>query len=580
MTARRLTTLLLTMLAGCAADRVATRPAPIEVGILAINDFHGNIQPPHLAITAPDGTTAVPAGGAAYLASAIATLRRAHPNSITVSAGDMTGASPLPSSIFLDEPTIAAMNAIGVDLNAVGNHEFDRGTTELLRLQNGGCGRNATPLPCQIDRNFTGARFRYLAGNTITASGESLLPGTAIRRFGRGSRQVTIGFIGLTTRTTATLVSPTGIRGIHFADEADTANRLVPALRKAGASTIVLLIHEGAYPRPDTDPDACNGLSGPIVEIARRLDPAIQVIVSGHTHKAYICPGIAGRSLLLTSAGKFGTLVTDMTLRFDPRTKRLIDSTARNVIVQGEGFDANGSTIAVSDMVPRFAADPAVATIVDRYVTAAEPLAKRIVGRMTRAPAPNDGPPRYHETELGNLVADAQLAAMSLPANGSAQVAFMNPGGLRTDLKVGQDGTVTFADAYAVQPFGNILMVRTFTGAQLRAVLEQQFEMAGGKPLILSVAGMTYAFDRSRPVGHRVSDILVQGRPLDDAAPYRVSMSNFLAVGGDGFTGFSAGQDVDASTVADVDALADYLGRATVTPPAVNRIADRTPPAG
>ena len=219
MTARRLTTLLLPMLAalpGCAAQ-VARSSQPIEVGILAINDFHGNLQPPHLAIVAPDGVTPVPAGGAVYLASAIATLRREHPNSITVSAGDMTGASPLPSSVFLDEPTIATMNAIRVDLNAAGNHEFDRGATELLRLQNGGCARNATALPCQLDQ-FPGARFRYLAGNTITATCESLLPATALRHFGQGKRGVTIGFIGLTTRTTGTLVSPAGIPGIRFVD--------------------------------------------------------------------------------------------------------------------------------------------------------------------------------------------------------------------------------------------------------------------------------------------------------------------------------------------------------------------------
>jgi 5'-nucleotidase len=579
MTARRFTTLLLPMLAalpGCAALVARTGAAPIEVGILAINDFHGNLQPPHLAITAPDGKTPVPAGGAAYLASAIASLRRAHPNAITVSAGDMTGASPLPSSIFLDEPTIATMNAIGVDLNAVGNHEFDRGTTELLRLQKGGCARNATPLPCRLEK-FGGARFQYLAGNTIMENGASLLPATAIRTFGQGSRRVTIGFIGLTTRTTNTLVSPTAIRGIHFADEADTANRLVPALRKAGADTIVLLVHEGGYPQPETDPNGCAGLSGPIVDIAKRLDPAIQVVVSGHTHKAYICPNIVSRPLLLTSAGKFGSIVTDMALRFDPHSKRLIDSSARNVIVQGEAFEVDGRTVGLSDAVPRFAADPVVGKIVDRYVTASGPLAERVVGHMTRAPAPKDGPPRRYETELGNLVADAQLAVMSVPENGGAQVAFMNPGGIRTDLKIGDGGAVTFADAYAVQPFGNVLMVREFTGAQLRAVLEQQFDM-GGKTLVLSVAGMTYAFDRSRPAGQRIIDVVVQGRPLSDAERYRVSVSNFLAVGGDGFTSFVVGRDVPGPGITDVDALSDYLGRSIVTPPPVNRIADRTPP--
>lgn len=571
-----------TALSGCAGlhalpDRAAP-DTPIEVEIIAINDFHGNLQPPRLAVPAGQ-TAAVPAGGAAYLASAVATLRRAHPQSITVSAGDMTGASPLISSLFLDEPTIATMNLIGIDLNAAGNHEFDRGIEELKRLQQGGCEQHAVAKPCQLER-FAGANFRYLAGNTITASGRSLLPGTALRSFGRGARKVTIGFIGLTTRTTGSLVSPAGIPGISFADEAQTANALVPGLRAAGADAIVLLIHEGGYPMPETDPNACEGLSGPIRGIVERLDPAIGVVVSGHTHKAYVCDyprADTAAPVLLTSAGRYGTFVTDLTLRFDPHTQRLSSRSARNVVVQSEAFTTSaGATITPSDSLPRFAPDPAVATIVSRYAAAAEPLAKRVVGRLSRAPEPRANAPKPYDSEIGNLIADAQLAAARAPATGGAQISFMNPPGIRADLRPAADGSVSFGDIYAVQPFGNTLIVRAFTGAQLRAVLEQQFSRPSGT-LVLNVSGMTYAFDRSRPAGQRILDATIGGQPLDDAALYHVVTSNFLATGGDEFTALRAGSDI-AGGVVDVDALAAYLAAAPVVDiPAGGRISDRTP---
>lgn len=583
MTIRIILAAIALTLGGC-----ATRPSgsaagdPIEVGIIAINDLHGNLQPPRLSVqAAPAGgaPVAVPAGGAAYLASAVDSLRRAHPHAITVGAGDLTGASPLASSLFLDEPTVAALNAMGLDLNAAGNHEFDRGTAELLRLQNGGCDRHVLAAPCQLER-FAGAKYRYLAGNTVGADGRNLLPGTAIRSFGQGARKVTIGFIGLTTRTTGSLVSPTSIAGISFPDEAASANALVPGLRKAGADAIVLLIHEGGYPKPETDPNACEGLSGPIRSIVDQLDPAITTVVSGHTHKAYVCDyrrGDAAPSVLLTSAGRYGTLVTDLTLRFDPRTRRLVGQSARNVIVQGEGYTTtDGMTVSTSPAAPRFAADPAVAAIVTRYVGAAETMSKRVIGRLTRVPRLRSAEPKPHESQIGNLIADAQLAATSAPDKGGAQVAFMNSGGIRADLKPATPGAVTFGDIYAVQPFGNTLAVREYTGAQLRAILEQQFTRPSGTN-ILSVAGLTYAFDRSRPAGQRVRDVKVAGKPLDGGVTYRAALSNFLSTGGDEFVAFTAGRDVAAGGL-DVDALAAHFARQTaLTPPATDRIADLTP---
>ncbi|MDP1027969.1 bifunctional metallophosphatase/5'-nucleotidase [Sphingomonas sp. KR1UV-12] len=550
--------LAVALLAGCAArtprvDGAASGKGPIEVHVLAFNDFHGNLEPPGIDIDA------VPAGGAAWLAATIGGLRKEARHSITVSAGDMTGASPLMSSIFLDEPTVAAMNLIGVDLNAAGNHEFDRGAEELLRLQRGGCAAVAvgtsTAKPCTLEP-FAGAGFTYLAGNTITAAGQSLLPATALRRFTEGGRTVTIGFIGLTTRTTQTLVSPAGIPGIRFADEADIANAEAAKLKAAGADAIVVLIHEGGA--QEAGPNDCRGLSGAIRPILDRLDPRVDLIVSGHTHRSYICDYAAyapGKPFLLTSAGKYGTLVTDAVLAIDPATHRVVAKSARNVTVRNQGV----------------VGEPRVAKLVARYAAASAPLAARPSGRLTESlPRPKEGA-GMTETRFGNLIADAELAAGK---GQGAQVAFMNPFGIRGALTPKADGSVTYGDLYAVQPFGNTLTVRAYTGAELRAVLEQQLD----RKILLSVAGMTYAYDAAKPAGSRITDAKVGTAPLDDRATYRVVLSDFLAFGGDGFSSLTVGRYVSGGPV-DVEAMATYLSAGPpVTPPPVGRIRVMTRP--
>jgi len=557
--------------AGVAAGSIS---GPIDVHVIAFNDFHGNLEPPGLSIDVADAdgrTVSAPAGGVAYLAAAIADLRAKAPRSIIVAAGDMTGASPIESSLFLDEPTVAAMNLIGVDLNAAGNHEFDRGIAELHRLQDGGCAKTGNGVPCRLDR-FAGAGFAYLAGNTITAEGRSAFPATAIREFRDGARVVKVGFIGLTTRATQTYVSPAGIPGIRFADEADTANAQVAGLRAAGADAIVLLIHEGGAVKGG--PNDCTALSGAIRPILDRLDTRVDLVVSGHTHRAYICDYAAydsARPFLLTSAGRYGTLVTDAVLSIDPATHHVVAKRASNIVVQNDGYvGADGRRVTPSDAVPRYAPEPKVGALVARYVAAAAPLASRPVGRLTGPLAKAKEGAGMTETPLGNLIADSQLAATR--ASG-AQIALMNPFGIRTSLNPDADGRVTYGDLYAVQPFGNTLMVRDYTGTQLRAVLEQQLD----RKIVLAAAGLTYAYDRSRPAGSRILNPRVGGLPLNDAATYRVAMNNFLAFGGDGFTTLTAGRDV-AGGPSDLDALAAYLTTdRPVAPPAIGRTVDRTP---
>ena len=274
------------LLAGCSST-----PAPVmDIALIGFNDFHGNLEPPRLAVPVPTegGTVQVPAGGAAYFASAIASLKAQHRHHALVSAGDMVSASPLVSALFLDEPTVEAFNTMGVDFHAAGNHEFDKGWRELLRLQHGGCEKNTVREPCQLSQPFAGANFPILTANTLRADGGTLLPATGLKRFTDNGHTITVGFIGLTLRATPTMVASTGVAGLHFADEAETANVLIPALRAQGADVIVVVLHEGGRTDAPVTAPGCQGLSGDIVPILERLDPAVDVVVSGHTHQAYV----------------------------------------------------------------------------------------------------------------------------------------------------------------------------------------------------------------------------------------------------------------------------------------------------
>lgn len=571
------------LLAGCGtATRWAGDPAPahIDITLIGFNDLHGNMEPPRMAhaVPSPTGPVAVPAGGMAYFASAIAALKARGPHHAVVSAGDMVGASPLVSSLFLDEPTIEAVNEMQIDFNAVGNHEFDRGWRELLRLQQGGCEKFTARQPCQISQPFKGARFGFLAANTVRVEdGRTLLPATGLKRFTQGGTTVTLGVIGLTLQATPTMVSPSGVAGLRFEDEAATANALIPQLKAQGADVIAVVIHEGGSTTAGVQETSCAGLSGDIVPILERLDPAVDVVVSGHTHQAYVCDYARvnpARPFLLTSAGQYGTLLTDIQLRVDTRTRRVVRKTARNVIVQGEAFTGSQGHVPMTSAVPSFPADPAVQKIVDTYRAAAIPLAQRPVGQAVSALRRVLTPSL--ESALGNLVADAQLHATRAPEQGGAQLSFMNPGGLRADLVPDVQGLVRYGQLFAVQPFGNQLVVKTFTGAQIRAVLEQQFASGSNtvqRPRVLSVSsGFAYQFDLSRPAGERVSQMVLQGAALRDDMPVRVVMSSYLDSGGDNFTVLTEGRDRLVGGL-DLDALEAYFRtQSPAAVPATNRI--------
>jgi len=563
---------LLALLAACAtAPRPVAHPpaAPVEVQILAINDFHGNLEPPNL--TAPAADAPVPAGGAAYLAGALKQLRT--PNSVTVAAGDLIGASPISSALFLDEPTIRALSLAGLELASVGNHEFDKGSAELKRMQQGGCEKFTRRQPCALEP-FAGAGFQYLAANVVGPGRQTLFPGTAIKQVGG----VGIGFIGMTLKETATLVSPSGVAGLNFTDEAATANALVAGLKAAGADAIVLLIHQGASIQGRYDDPSCPGLAGDILPILAKLDPAIQLVVSGHTHNAYICrvPGPGGTNRLLTSAGKYGALVTDIRLTFDRPGGTLTGEKGEFVIIQGEPIRTPRLTAPLVPSHRVFPADPEVAALVARYRDAASGAANRPVGRLAGAVIKGTD---STENQAAELIADAQLFVARDPARGGADFALMNGGGARTDLLPEADGTVRFGQIFAMQPFANNVVTKSYTGAEIQAVLEQQF--ASGlntiqRPnLLMPSVNFRFSFDKSKPDGQRIVVMTLNGKPIDPARTYRVAVNNFLASGGDNFTLLANGRD-PADAGLDLEATEAYL--ATNPPvPVLGRVADLTP---
>jgi len=531
-------------------SRANASGAPVDLTIVAINDFHGHLKPPPGGIVIADPADRarkirVAAGGAEHMATLVKVLRVAAPNSVFVAAGDLIGASPLLSGMFADEPTIESLSAMGLDISAVGNHEFDKGPAELLRMQNGGC----HPVKgCFGPRPFAGAKFRYLAASTVvTSTGQTLFPPYVVKTFGN----VPVAFIGLTLKGTPAIISPSAAAGLHFADEAETVNALVPELRARGIEAIVVLIHEGGYPTGGHN--ECPGISGAIVDIVKRLDKAVDLVVSGHTHRSYICT-IDGR--LVTSAESFGTLVTRIDVKLDPRTRDVVSAKAENLIVRTEGF----------------APDRAQTELIAGYEARVKSLAGRVVGQITATLSRTAGP--SGESVLGGIVADAQLAATRAEQDGGAQLAFTNPGGVRTDLVRRDDGNVTYADVFASQPFNNLLVTLTLTGAQIKQLLEQQW-IGQQNPRILQVSkNFTYAWDAARPLGERVdaATIRLDGAPIDPAARYRVTVNNFLAEGGDNFVVLREGAERSTGN-SDLAALVAWFEQASpISPGALDRI--------
>jgi 5'-nucleotidase len=576
------------------SDRVAvtfqkpSKHPTTDVHLLAFNDLHGTLEP------AGNNIYGKFAGGAAYLAKVVEGKQAQYGDlQATIFAGDNIGASPLANSLFFEEPITIASNLMHVDFASVGNHEFDKGSTELLRIQNGGCkpvvGCTGAPyaLPNGSTTNvFPGADFQYLSANVVVnATGETLFPAFGVKEFTSGSgKTIDVGFIGEVLEATPTIVTPTGVAGLTFQDEADAANLAVEELSQdLDVKTNVLVIHEGGFQTTGAALNGCAGnLAGsPIAEIAGRLDPSIKVIVSAHTHAEYRCTiTTGGVTRLITSASSFGRILSDITLTIDDLTGKLVQASANNIIVENAINTPGPGVTRIPDPTK---ADPQMQAVVDQYVTAAAPLANVVIGKiqgdLTRTPSSRG------ESALGDVIADAQLAATA-PANlGDADLAFMNPGGIRNDLRVSDissggeaPGEVTYGEAFTVQPFGNSLVTKTMTGAMVRSLLEQQFPGCGGQTVqrILQISS-TFSYEQdpaATTCAGRIGDMWVNGTPVAPGDSFRVTMNNFLATGGDGFTVFNQGTNA-LGGAQDIDALVAYFGAnqpAGIAVPPLNRI--------
>lgn len=532
-----------------------------HVQLLAINDFHGNLEPPAGSsgrIATAAGT--VNAGGAEYLSTWLKQLRDENSNTITVGAGDLIGASPLLSGLFHDEPSIEALNTMGLQVTGVGNHEFDEGVGELLRMQYGGC----HPVDgCQDGTPFGGALFRYLAANVVyDGSQETVFPPYKVVKVDNAK----IAFLGLTLEGTPLIVTPAGVAGLRFLPEVQTINTLVDWLREnEGVRAFVVLLHQGGqqnapYPLGYQDVDRCDNFSGAIKPIVEALNPQVDVVVSAHTHQPYVCNF---NGILTTSASSFGRLITDIDLTIDHQTKDVDTATARNVIV--------------TRTVPK---DPAITAILDHYRPFYAPIANRVIGSITSDITRSVN--FAQENALGDVIADAQLDSTAPTDFGGAVVAFMNPGGIRGDLVYNQvsagelPGQVTYAELFTVQPFNNVMNVKTLTGAQIYRLLEQQFDNpAVGAIRLLQVSnGFSYSYDFTRPAGSRVTpgSVTIGGTAVDPLASYRVAMNSFLASGGDGFSVFGEGRNQLGGEI-DIDAAARYFqDHSPVAPGPQNRV--------
>jgi 5'-nucleotidase len=563
-----------------------------DVHLLAFNDLHGNLE------AAGNNIYGQFAGGAAYLAKAVKDRQALYgDHQATVFAGDNIGASPLANGLFFEEPITIASNLMNVDFASVGNHEFDKGSAELLRIQNGGCnpaGCTAAPyaLPDGSTTNvFPGADYQYLSANVVVdATGKTLLPAFATKRFSTDTgRHFEVGFIGEVLEATPTIVTPAGVAGLTFQDEADAANRAVAKLERRGVDTSVLVIHEGGFQTTAALNGCAGNLAGSaIADIASRLDPSIKVIVSAHTHAEYRCTITAGGvTRLITSASSFGRVLTDITLTVDNKTGELAQAEATNTVIANALNTPGPGVVRIPDPTRE---DPQVAAVVAQYVTASAPLANQVIGRiqgdLTRTGT------LQGESALGDVIADAQLVATQ-PANlGGARVAFMNPGGIRADMRTtdvssgGEAvGEVTYGEAFLVQPFGNSLVTKTMTGDMLRRLLQQQFPGCGSvnTTRILQVSA-TFSYEQD-PAGttcaSRIGRMFIDGVEVAPADSFRVTMNNFLATGGDGFTVFNEGTNA-LGGAQDIDALVAAFRAAEpagVAVPPRTRIVPIPPPA-
>ncbi|WP_061295305.1 bifunctional metallophosphatase/5'-nucleotidase [Herbidospora cretacea] len=547
--------------AGASASGKAKNDELVPIRILSINDLHGNLEPPTGSsgrIADESGTIIDGVGGAAYLATYVKQQRNR--DTVLVAAGDLIGASPLLSAAFHDEPTVAFLDSLELATSSAGNHEFDEGITELKRVMDGKC----HPVDgCSPAGKWKGTDFEFIAANVIdTKKNKPALSPYYVERI-NGEK---VAFIGLVTKTTPTIVTASGIAGLDFTDEVAAANETSAYLRDVkGIKAQVVLVHEGDQVTPNQSPDACPIVKGAGSRIAEGIDPEIDLVISGHSHQAYICKATdpAGQQRVYTQGSSFGRVLTQIDFNIDKETGDIVRS----------------SVVADNTVVRRTVTpDPATVTFINDWKARVATVANKKVGDITADITNVAGP--SGESPLGNLIADSQLE--SAKTGGNAQIALMNPGGIRTTLTyasspVGEGpGVTTYGEIFAVQPFNNLVQVVTLTGAELKLVLEQQW--VGGPnnqaftKILQPSSNFTYSYSNSAPWGSKVSDIKIDGVPVTPTQSIRVAANNFLVGGGDAFAAFTQGDDLWSGPL-DIDAFEAYLtANSPVAPPVANHI--------
>jgi 5'-nucleotidase len=523
------------------ASMAAGNSVPVQ--LLAINDFHGQLSAGRFVAGRPVGSAAVLA---AYLKAAQAGQED---HTFIVHAGDQVGASPPASALLQDEPSIMFLNMLANShcsggsrrnpgcniVGTLGNHEFDEGKKEMLRLIWGG----RHPAGPFLEKHYKGARFPYVSANVVDKrTGDPILPPYVITKV----KATPIAFIGAVLKDTPTIVTPTGVAGLEFLDEADAINSYIPELRKKGVRAIVVLIHQGGRQTTyggQTDPritdDDLKTLQI-INEIVKRLDDEVDVVVSGHAHSFTnaLLPNQNGKEILVTQAFSAGTAYADIDLEIDLKTKEVVSKTAAIITT-------------FADAGPGLNPDLKAARLTMTAEDEVAPLVNRIIGVASTNIL--DDQNSAGESALGNLIADSQRAAMG------TDFAFMNPGGIRADLAAGD---VTWGDLFTIQPFGNSLVKMNLTGQQIYDVLNQQWAAPQPFPRILQISGLTYTWDNKLPASNRVVEVRKNGIPINLTATYTVTANNFIAAGGDNFTVFTLGTNLVGGPI-DLDALIPYI---------------------
>ncbi|MEB3317781.1 MAG: bifunctional metallophosphatase/5'-nucleotidase [Cyanobacteriota bacterium] len=568
----------LTLLA-CAPALAGPAAETIPLRLIAINDLHGHLEDDNLDLNWPDPAnpsraTKLATGGAAALAGLVRSLRRDAPHSLVISGGDLFGASPLISALLRHESTLAVAHLIGIDLAAPGNHDFDAGASETLRLLRGGCASGQAPGPaasCALGPHPP-ARFATLAANIHTASGGNLFPPAAIHNV----NGVKVGVIGAITQATPNLVVASGIAGLRFSPEAEAINQAAAALQRQGVEALVAVIHEGGETGSPADPldwnnPACPNARGPIFAIARQLSPAIDAVFSAHSHQGYNCR-LDGRPVLQATAYGRGVAVVDLVLnRRTGEVERSLTRSRNLPVLNSRTTPALRQAVLAAEPTPWRAAlqraqpDPATAQLVAQAAALVAPIAQREAGRI------GGGFDRSGATDstAGRLIADAQLAATRAPAAGGAEAALVNPGGIRANLpcRAAPACAVSYGELFALQPFGNSLVVLSLSGAELKLLLENQQGPGRPKPTFLQPsASLRYSWDARAPFGLRVRQLRLNGRPIAPDQPVRLVVNSFLAQGGDGFRGFLEGRDPVGGPL-DLEALETFLRRRPAAAP-------------